>query len=313
MNCPSDARAFPLGRFLPQLAVIERVRQAIALEYQELAEVILRSALEGREDEVIGTGAWDTITELIRNESISVEELSGDGPDEDTFLISVLQFGPVFWVEAQEFDADGYFATLEDAVSYAESKFAPFMACADEEDHDGEQSPIEPEGGTYGVKPPCDGTQESGEPHTLISEDGRASEMRRELTVDDQGRWGFHSAKIRSEAGNSSHGVSIPFTPGQNVKLPIEDESAFWASFPADEEGFAAHVRHPGIVVTYIAVITSRAIQPAVSEQQTLPAVPLPNPPGRYRWQESGGGMIQPTVRMFRLWRNDLGYFPLEE
>ncbi len=68
----------------------------------------------------------DIIIDFVNNNSEEVECLTGKG-DYDEFPISILNFGPLFWVEAQEFDSIQFFSTKEDAILCAELEYAQFL------------------------------------------------------------------------------------------------------------------------------------------------------------------------------------------
>jgi hypothetical protein len=81
---------------------------------------------ESLSDEEVG--AYDTICDLIRNNSFVAVSLTGwSSAADDTFGINIMQFGSVFWIETMEFDDIGYFDTLEDAKEAAEANYEPFI------------------------------------------------------------------------------------------------------------------------------------------------------------------------------------------
>jgi hypothetical protein len=41
--------------------------------------------------------------------------------------------GPVFWIDAAEFDPIGYFDSLRAAKEYAEGEYEPYVSAANEE------------------------------------------------------------------------------------------------------------------------------------------------------------------------------------
>jgi hypothetical protein len=73
-------------------------------------------------------GAHDVIHDLVHNSSITADSLNGwSSATNDTFSIKIMQFEPVFWIQAMEFDDIGYFGTLQDAKGAAEASYDPFI------------------------------------------------------------------------------------------------------------------------------------------------------------------------------------------
>jgi hypothetical protein len=79
--------------------------------------------------------ALDAIVEILEdcissdNFDISsniVESLTGKG-DFDEFSINIHEFHGIFWISANEFDDDGYFTSIDEAISFAEQRYEPFI------------------------------------------------------------------------------------------------------------------------------------------------------------------------------------------
>jgi hypothetical protein len=64
----------------------------------------------------------DIIQEVVENEGTVYEELTGVS-EEGEYPIAILNFGPLYWVHAQEFDPITYFKSFEDAEEYARSTY----------------------------------------------------------------------------------------------------------------------------------------------------------------------------------------------
>ncbi len=62
-----------------------------------------------------------------------VESLTGKG-DFDEFNINIHEFLGVYWVSAPEFDNDGYFTSKDDAISFAEDRYGPFISNYSDDD-----------------------------------------------------------------------------------------------------------------------------------------------------------------------------------
>jgi hypothetical protein len=117
----------PLDAFLPKLAQDKSVREAFEEVFGERASAILDKLSSG--ETLIGdeVSAVDLISDLVLNESEAVESLFGLGSAAGVFAINVMQFGPVFWVWAPDFDSTGYFPDARSALAYAESNWAGFI------------------------------------------------------------------------------------------------------------------------------------------------------------------------------------------
>ncbi len=74
----------------------------------------------------------------MQNESEVVKSLIGVGSYGE-FPIYIMQFGPVFWIRALEFDTIGYFADAESAIAYAEFNYEPFITAAVNAERTGEE------------------------------------------------------------------------------------------------------------------------------------------------------------------------------
>jgi hypothetical protein len=55
-----------------------------------------------------------------------VESLTGKG-DFDEFSINIHEFHGIFWISANEFDDDGYFTSIDEAISFVEERYEPFI------------------------------------------------------------------------------------------------------------------------------------------------------------------------------------------
>jgi hypothetical protein len=79
--------------------------------------------------------ALDAVVEILEdyinsdNFDISsniVKSLTGKG-DFDDFSINIHEFHGIFWISAPEFYNDGYFTSKEDAISFAQERYEPFI------------------------------------------------------------------------------------------------------------------------------------------------------------------------------------------
>ncbi len=117
-----DAR--PLESFFPSLAALASVQIALREKFGKVASVIVAKMKAGEPLSDEELGAHDIIHDLVHSNSIAADFFEGwSSARHDTFPISVMEFGIVFWIEAPEFDDIGYFYTLEDARDAAEFNY----------------------------------------------------------------------------------------------------------------------------------------------------------------------------------------------
>lgn len=63
----------------------------------------------------------------MNNPGDPVDQLQGAAPDNDTFYINICKTGPLYWIQAVEFDDECYFDSEKDAIEYAEDNFGSFI------------------------------------------------------------------------------------------------------------------------------------------------------------------------------------------
>lgn len=67
---------------------------------------------------------YDFTNECVDNHGNEVYCLYGEGPDKEiTFPISIMNYGPLFWVNAPEFDKVGYFTTFWGSYNYIQEEW----------------------------------------------------------------------------------------------------------------------------------------------------------------------------------------------
>ena len=76
------------------------------------------------------------LEDLVKNESSYMDTIQASGGPEHEFDIEIQSFGPVFWIQANEFDDIGYFATEREAHEYALEEYAPYIGEAEEIEED---------------------------------------------------------------------------------------------------------------------------------------------------------------------------------
>lgn len=75
--------------------------------------------------------AWDIIHEAVKNEAECIDSISGmvlgSSDVTDAFFINIMNYGPVYYVRAPEFDDSGFFLTEQAAWEHAQNDFEPFI------------------------------------------------------------------------------------------------------------------------------------------------------------------------------------------
>jgi hypothetical protein len=120
-------KSIPIDFFLKDLIQIESIQVELKSKLvAENAERIIMKFKNGIPYSEIEGNYEDIIIDFVNNNGVEVKCLTGKG-DYDEFPISILNFGPLFWVEAQEFDSIQFFSTKEDAILCAELEYAEFL------------------------------------------------------------------------------------------------------------------------------------------------------------------------------------------
>ncbi len=111
--------------YCPELLQDVRIKDALLEAFPQNHEDAMAKFLK-EEYKGIGGDVHDLITELIHNESTVVDSFEGQGCAGE-FPITIYQFGPLFWVNALEFDDVGYFDTADEAMAYACEEWSSYM------------------------------------------------------------------------------------------------------------------------------------------------------------------------------------------
>ncbi|MBS1706763.1 MAG: hypothetical protein JST40_12905 [Armatimonadetes bacterium] len=123
-------------RFLPKLLAMPEVQAEVARVCNLPIEAIRPELLSAANWWQIQDEVSDSCVDLIFSESEMVEQFCGYGGTGE-FPISVMQFGPVFYVFAPEFDKIGFYESKDDATHAAATNFQHWMLKPDDwEDED---------------------------------------------------------------------------------------------------------------------------------------------------------------------------------
>ena len=112
--------------------VNDPIIHAILLEkYKDDLPRIMKGIEKGQKD--IVDDVWDFLLDVIKDGSEVVDDsIDGAAPDNDVFGVNIMNLGPLYWIQACEFDDIGTFDSLEDAISAAECKFGTYIEVLEE-------------------------------------------------------------------------------------------------------------------------------------------------------------------------------------
>ena len=80
-------------------------------------------------EEFIASGELEN---LVKNHSIEVDTIEAAGGYENYFNIEIQSFGPVFWIQASEFDDIGYFGSEKEAAEHAREEYGAYIETLEE-------------------------------------------------------------------------------------------------------------------------------------------------------------------------------------
>ena len=80
-------------------------------------------------EEFIASGELEN---LVKNHSIEVDTIEAAGGYEHYFNIEIQSLGPVFWIQASEFDDIGYFGSEKEAVEHAREEYGAYIETLEE-------------------------------------------------------------------------------------------------------------------------------------------------------------------------------------
>jgi hypothetical protein len=80
-------------------------------------------------EDFLGSGELE---DLVKNDSVTVDTIEAAGGYEHYFNIEIQSFGPVYWIQASEFDDIGYFGSEKEAVEHAREEYATYIETLEE-------------------------------------------------------------------------------------------------------------------------------------------------------------------------------------
>ena len=113
--------------FYQELVKDKSVQEELLNELgSEIANKIIKLFNEGMSHEDIDEDFEDLIINHVENNADTEDTLIGLGSHGE-FPIDIMNYGPIYWVSAQEFDPIKYFKTFDDAKSCAEFEYETFL------------------------------------------------------------------------------------------------------------------------------------------------------------------------------------------
>ena len=91
-------------------------------------EALAENAVQSFED-LLASGKLE---DLVKYHSIEVDTIEAAGGYEHYFNIVIQSFGPVFWIQASEFDDIGYFGSENEAAEHAREEYATYIETLEE-------------------------------------------------------------------------------------------------------------------------------------------------------------------------------------
>jgi hypothetical protein len=80
-------------------------------------------------EDFLGSGELE---DLVKNDSVTVDTIEAAGGYEHYFNIEIQSFGPVYWIQASEFDDIGYFGSEKEAEAFAREEYATYIETLEE-------------------------------------------------------------------------------------------------------------------------------------------------------------------------------------
>lgn len=111
--------------FYPDVIKMEIVQQVIREELGEDACTRIINQFSKNMPYFQIEGDYENIiSDLAEEDAVNVRTLTGEGGN-GPFPIYIKNFGPLFWVHANEFDPIQFFKTFKDALDVAQMVYAP--------------------------------------------------------------------------------------------------------------------------------------------------------------------------------------------
>ena len=122
---PEETSPEPIEAFYPRLALMPSIQAALKMKYGKASAGLLQKLLEGAPfDEGSPEDVEDFIHDQVHQNAVCVHSIEAMAADEwDSFDIDVMHYGPLFFIQANEYDDIGFFETLEMARNQAEGEW----------------------------------------------------------------------------------------------------------------------------------------------------------------------------------------------
>jgi hypothetical protein len=112
--------------------------------HPEIADLLYRESGETVAD-LIESGE---LADRIQSQGLVERSIPASGGPENAFEVQIMNYGPVFWIHANELDDVGYFTSMDDAEAHAFDEYDAYISAAAEEeewDEDDEEDDDEEE------------------------------------------------------------------------------------------------------------------------------------------------------------------------
>jgi len=119
----------PLITFKDKLLKDGDVIKLLKDYYGEEFELYIKAFKNGSDEDIdleciLNDDLWESSTTDISFE--------GAGPENDTFFIQIMKLGPLYFIQANEFDDIKYFDDLNCASAYAQIEYEPFITALED-------------------------------------------------------------------------------------------------------------------------------------------------------------------------------------
>jgi hypothetical protein len=119
----------PLITFKDKLLKKVEVIKSLKNHYGEEFELYLKAFKNGSDEDIeleciLNHDLWESSATDISFE--------GAGPEDDTFFIQIMKFGPLYFIQADEFDDIKYFDDLNCASAYAQIVYEPYITALED-------------------------------------------------------------------------------------------------------------------------------------------------------------------------------------
>lgn len=118
---------YNIEHFYEELLAYDSFEFALSEEFEDKAQDIIEAIKKKNMDKDTSNKLYDVAYDLVKNEGVEVYTLEAGAPYDDIFDIQIMNYGPVFWILAVEFDDVEFFESFWGAFYYAVGEWTPFI------------------------------------------------------------------------------------------------------------------------------------------------------------------------------------------